>query len=390
MFSYITHLECPQCNRSYSADVHAGYCVCGSPLFAVYDMMSIIDEINAGTFPANINSIWRYAQLLPVKSPSFVVRLGEGWTPLLTTRHLGRHVGLKLLRVKNEAMNPTQSFKDRGLCVAISKHLELGAKSFALPSAGNAGVSTSAYSAAAGVPAHIFMPEDTPKSFFEACHMYGAIIEKVPGTISDAGKEMKNQGGNWTDLSTTKEPYRVEGKKTLGFEISEQMGWTMPDVIVCPTGGGTALIGIWKAIDELEALGLLDFKKPRLYAAQSAGCAPVVRAIEKDTLTIESWENGETEAYGLRVPSPFADRLILNALRGSGGGAVAVIEQEIRAARSLAARMEGMDFCPEAAVGLAGIRHLVETGEIDYDEDVVLLNTGSGSRYSFKYDTSET
>ncbi|MBD3406435.1 MAG: threonine synthase [Candidatus Lokiarchaeota archaeon] len=385
MFSYITHLECPQCHRIHSADAKASYCVCGSPLFAIYDMMSVIDEIQAGMFPSKINSLWRYSQLLPVKSPSFVVRLGEGWTPLLTTRQLGKHVGLKLLRIKNEAMNPTQSFKDRGLCVAISKHLELGAKSFALPSAGNAGVSTSAYSAAAGVLAKIFMPEDTPEPFFRTCQMYGADIEKVSGTITDAGRVMKEYDGGWTDLSTTKEPYRVEGKKTLGFEIAEQMGWSMPDAIICPTGGGTALIGIWKAVEELEAIGLLDYKKPRLYAAQSAGCAPVVRAMEKNALTIEPWDNGETEAYGLRVPSPFADRLILGALRGSGGGAVAVIEQEIRAARSIAARMEGIDFCPEAAVGLAGIRHLVESGDIDYDEDVVLLNTGSGSRYPYHH-----
>ena len=383
MISHLLHLECPQCSRSHSAETQAAFCVCGSPLFAVYDMFSVIEDIQKEQFPTKVNSMWRYSQLLPVKSPSFIYSLGEGWTPLINTRRLGKHLGLRFLSVKDEAQNPTGSFKDRGLCVAVSKHLELGATSFALPSAGNAAVSAAAYSAAGGAECHIFMPSVTPEPFFLDCTTYGAETVRVEGDISDCGKAMKNAEEDWTDLSTTKEPYRVEGKKTLAFEIAEQMGWRVPDAIICPTGGGTALIGIWKGLDELEALGLIDSKRPRMYAAQSAGCAPIVRAIEHGNEAIQPWQNSDTKAFGLRVPSPFAGRLILAAIRQSGGGAVAVAEQEIEPCHRMAARMEGMDFCPEAAVGLAGIRNLVEMGEIDFDEEVVLLNTGSGARYYY-------
>ncbi|MHA1577005.1 MAG: threonine synthase, partial [Candidatus Thorarchaeota archaeon] len=316
------------------------------------------------------------------KSPSYVISLGEGWTPLLLSRQLGKHLGLRMLRIKDEAQNPTGSFKDRGLCVAISKNLELGAESFALPSAGNAAVSACAYSAAAAVPAHIFMPDDTPEPFFESCQLFGAETVRVSGTISEAGQEMRRRNGDWMDLSTTKEPYRVEGKKTIGFEISEQMGWGVPAAIICPTGGGTAIISIWKAFEELEALGLIGSERPRMYAAQSGGCAPIVRAIEKGTENIEPWINGETLALGLHVTSPFAGRLILNAIRSSGGGAVAVAEQDIESVRRMTGKLEGLDICPESAVGIAGLRNLIESGTIDYDEEVVLLNTGGGERYT--------
>lgn len=319
--------------------------------------------------------------LLPVKSPSCIMSLGEGWTPLILTRRLGTHFGLRCLRIKDESRNPTLSFKDRGLCAAVSKHIELGAKSFALPSAGNAAVSTSAYCAASGVPAYIFMPEDTPSQFFKDCAMYGAATRSTPGTISDSAKAMRAEKGNWVDLSTTKEPYRVEGKKTLAFEIAEQLGWEVPDAIVCPTGGGTALVGIWKGLDELEAIGLIGKERPRMYATQSEDCAPVVRAFETGNDTIEAWQNAQTKAYGLRVPHPFAGRLILSALRRSGGGAIAVAEMEIDPMKQIVAKMEGLDICPEAAVGLAGLQNLVESGQVDYDEDIVVLNTGSGVKY---------
>lgn len=383
MISHMLHLDCPQCGRSHSEEASLTFCVCGSPLFAAYDLFSVIEDIQREIFPSKINSMWRYSQLLPVKSPSFIFSLGEGWTPLITTRRLGKHFGLRLLSIKDEAQNPTGSFKDRGLCVAISKHVELGAESFALPSAGNAAVSTSAYSAVAGADCNIFMPADTPAPFFYDCIAYGAETTAVEGTIADAGNEMRKHGGDWTDLSTTKEPYRVEGKKTLAFEIAEQLGWRVPDAIVCPTGGGTALIGIWKGLGELEALGLIDEKRPRMYAAQSAGCAPIVRAIEQGSKDVEPWRNSETNAVGLKVPSPFAGRLILAAIRQSGGGAVAVAEQEIEPCHRIAARMEGLNICPEAAVGLAGVRNLVEMGQIDYDEEIILLNTGSGARYYY-------
>jgi threonine synthase len=379
--SSISHLECPECGKTFSADRPAGYCICGSPLLAKYSFAQVAEAAHCGEFPSDNSSLWRYSMLLPVKSPSFVVSLGEGWTPLLLTRRLGTHLGLRVLRIKDESRNPTLSFKDRGLCVAVSKHLELGVTSFAIPSAGNAAVSMSAYCAAAGAEAHVFMPEDTPKQFFEDCQMFGAVTVQTPGTISDSASVMREQKGNWTDLSTTKEPYRVEGKKTLAFEIVEQLGWSVPDAIICPTGGGTALIGIWKGLDELEAIGLIGHERPRMYAAQSEGCAPIVRAYETDAETIDPWTDGQTKAFGLRVPHPFADRLILNALRRSGGGAVAVAENEIDSTRSLVARMEGINICPEAAVALAGCRNLVEAGTVDYDEDVVVLNTGSGVKY---------
>ncbi|MFW9787243.1 MAG: threonine synthase [Candidatus Thorarchaeota archaeon] len=382
MISHISHLECPQCRTKFSPETRTTYCVCGSPLFAIYDLIGVREDLSNNEFPSNLNSMWRYSQLLPVKSPTCVVSLGEGWTPLLLSRRLGKHIGLQLLRIKDEAQNPTTSFKDRGLCTAVSKHFELGAKAFALPSAGNAAVSTSAYAAAAGLEAHIFMPDDTPEPFFQQCELYGATTKRVEGTISEAGKEMRNQNGEWTDLSTTKEPYRVEGKKTLGFEICEQLGWSVPDAVICPTGGGTAIIGIWKAFDELETIGLIGSERPRMFAAQSEGCAPIVRAIEKGTDAIETWVNGETEALGLRVPHPFAGRLILQAIRNSGGSAVAVAEREIKTARRTASKLEGLDFCPEAAVGICGLRNLIESGKIDYDEEVVLLNTGSGARYT--------
>jgi len=382
LISHISHLRCPQCRRKHSADAITSFCICGSPLFAVYDMEGVTEDIDCGEFPTDMNSMWRYAQLLPVKSPSYIISLGEGWTPLLLSRHLGKHLGLRMLRIKDEAQNPTGSFKDRGLCAAVSKNLELGATSFGLPSAGNAAVSASAYSAAAGVPSHIFMPDDTPKPFFESCKLFGAKMVRVKGNISDAGQEMKKRNGDWMDLSTTKEPYRVEGKKTLGYEISEQMGWGVPDAIICPTGGGTAIIGIWKAFEELEALGLIGSERPRMYAAQSGGCAPIVRAVEKGMDNLEPWVNGETMALGLRVPSPFAGRLILNAIRSSGGGAVAVADQDIEPIRRMTGKLEGLDICPESAVGIAGLRNLVDAGTIDYDEEVVLLNTGGGVRYT--------
>lgn len=381
MISSLSHLECPECGKQYTAERPATICVCGSPLFARYHLNRVMEAVESEEFPAAVNSMWRYSMVLPVISPSFVFSLGEGWTPLVLTRRLGTHYGLRMLRVKDESRNPTLSFKDRGLCVAISKHAELGSTAFAIPSAGNAAVSTSTYSAVGGIPAYIFMPEDTPRPFFEDCQMYGAITTSNPGSISDSAAAMREKGGKWTDLSTTKEPYRIEGKKTLAFEIAEQMGWSLPDAIVCPTGGGTALIGIWKGLDELEAVGLIGSQRPRMYAAQSGGCAPVVRAFETGADTIEPWLNGETKAFGLRVPSPFAGRLIMHALYRSSGGAVAVAEHEIASTMSLIAKLEGLDVCPEAAVGFAGLSNLIESGQVDYDEEVVVLNTGSGVKY---------
>ncbi len=390
LISYLIHLECPQCRKTYAADSLATYCICGSPLFAVYDLIRAIEDLESEQFPSQINSMWRYSQLLPVESPSNIASLGEGWTPLLISRRIGSHFGLRLLMIKDEAQNPTGSFKDRGLCVAVSKHIELGSESFALPSAGNAAVSMSAYCAAGGVSCYIFMPSDTPEPFFQDCELYGASVTRIDGDISVCGQVMRDQGGSWTDLSTTKEPYRVEGKKTLAYEIVEQLGWEIPDAIICPTGGGTAVIGIWKGLAELEALGLIDERRPRIYAAQSAGCAPIVKAFELEVDSVDDWPNGKTSALGLRVPKPFGGRLILQALRQSGGSAVAAAEDEIESMRKMAAKLEGINICPEAAVGLAGLRNLVEMGEIDFDEEVVFLNTGSGARYYYNSASNDT
>jgi threonine synthase len=325
--------------------------------------------------------MWRYSQLLPVRSPSSVVSLGEGWTPVLASRELVKQFGMERILIKDESRNPTFSFKDRGLCVAISKHIELGARSFALPSAGNAAVSMSAYCAAAGVQAHVFMPTDTPALFFRECQMYGTDTVGVPGTIADSGSSMRSSPHNWVDLSTTREPYRVEGKKTMGFEISEQLGWNVPDAIVCPTGGGTAIIGIWKAFSELEEIGLVGSERPRLYVVQTEGCAPVVRAIERGQDDVEMWQDCRTKALGLRVPKPFAGRLILRAIRESGGSALSVPESAIDPMRVTIAQVEGLNVCPETAVAFLGLKGLIETGKIETDDNAVVLNTGAGYRY---------
>jgi threonine synthase len=305
---------------------------------------------------------------------------------MLTLRNLSRNLGMNRLLVKDESRNPTSSFKDRGLCVAISKHLELGAKSFALPSAGNAAVSMSAYCAAGEAQAHVFMPKDTPPVFFRECRMYGAETVEVSGTIADCGARMRSLGRNWTDLSTTREPYRVEGKKTMGFEISEQLNWAVPDAIVCPTGGGTAIIGIWKAFDELEQIGLVGHQRPRLYAVQSDGCAPVVRAAETGMEDVEAWQGCRTQALGLRVPKPFAGKLILRAIRSSGGGALSVPESAIDSMRLALARSEGLNVCPETSAAILGLKRLIELGKIELDESVVVLNTGAGYRYAAQDD----
>ncbi|MFO7835392.1 MAG: threonine synthase [Candidatus Thorarchaeota archaeon] len=380
MTSRMTHLHCPNCGKKYKAEPGISYCSCGSPIFAQYDIKAVSEDIANNDFPGRENSMWRYASLLPVDSRR-AVTLGEGWTPLLSSKRIHEYMGLESVYIKQESQNPTLSFKDRGLSAAISKHTQLRSNHFVIPSAGNAAISMSAYAAAAGALATVYMPENTHESFFQACSQYGTEVIAVKGTIADCGTAVQKNEGVWTDISTTKEPFRVEGKKTLGFEICEQMNWSLPEVIICPTGGGTALLGIWKGIQELENVGLIDGTRPRMFAAQSDGCAPVVRAFKAGSKTIEPWEDSETKALGLRVPKPFADELILDILRESEGGAVAVDEKSIGKTRRLVAEDEGIDMCPEAAVAIAGAKKLVEQRNIDKNEDVVVLNTGSGVRY---------
>ncbi len=326
--------------------------------------------------------MWRYAELLP--EPGFEPSLGEGWTPLLRVAATARLLGLEHLLIKDESLNPTGSFKARGLSPAVAMARTLGARALALPSAGNAGSAAAAYGARAGLPVHVFLPEETPFSFLCEVQAYGAVLHRVEGHIGDAGRAMKERLSEegWFDLSTLKEPYRVEGKKTMGYELAEQMGWTLPDAVLYPTGGGTGLVGMWKAFEEMEALGWIDAgRRPRMYAVQSDGCAPVVRAFEEGHDRIRPWEDPRTEASGIRVPAPFADKLILGVLRESGGGAVAVKESAIaRAARDFAAR-EGILPAPEGAACLLALERLVESRAVRAPDRVVVFNTGTGLKY---------
>lgn len=328
--------------------------------------------------------MWRWSPLLPVLDPAHLTTLGEGDTPLLDLPRLGNLLGLTHLFLKDEALNPTGSFKARGMSVAVSKARELGLEKLAIPSAGNAGGALAAYAARARLPAFICMPEDTPDANIRECRLAGAEVELVPGLISDcaaliAGK-VSQEG--WFDLSTFKEPWRVEGKKIIGYELAEAFGWRLPEVIVFPTGGGTGLVGMWKAFQELQALGWLEGPGlPRLVAVQSAGCAPIVRAFAAGAQDCEFWPGAHTLASGLRVPRPFAGRLILQSLRESQGSAVAGGEEQIVAARALLGRLEGIHPSPEGAAALAGLQSLVDTGWVSRSDRIVLFNTGLGLKY---------
>ncbi len=327
--------------------------------------------------------LWRWAELLPVGNPAFRFSLGEGDTPLLILPRLTEELGMGVVLLKDEGVNPTGTFKARGLATAVSRAAELGVREFVIPTAGNAGAALAAYAARAGLKAHVFMPEDAPHINQVEVRAAGADLHLVRGLIDQAGKQASEQARSkgWFDVSTFKEPYRVEGKKTMGFELVEALGWELPDVIVYPTGGGTGLVGMWKAFAELRELGWIDQDDPRFVSVQPAACAPVVRAMELGTERIAPWEQAMTKAHGLRVPKPYADRLILQVLRESGGTAVAVEEQEIQSAQEDMARQEGILTCLEGAATLAGLRKLVRRGWVARGARVVLFNTGSGLKY---------
>ncbi len=384
MNSYITHLECARCGTRYSSDQIQNLCSCGSPLFARYDLGGVSSVISPDDFGFRVHSLWRFKEFLPVKQPENMISLYEGFTPLIRSQRIGQDIGLDSLHFKDESNNPTGSFKARGLCVAVSKARELGVKEICLPTAGNAGGAAAAYAARAGMKCHVFMPSDTPAVFSEECRALGADVRMVEGLITDAGRQMQApmREHGWFDVSTLKEPYRVEGKKTILLEIAQQMNWHLPDVILFPTGGGTGIVGAWKACQELRQTGWIKrFKMPRLIAVQAAGCAPIVRAYEQGMDTAAEWENPQTASWGLRVPKAIADFLILRAIRESDGSAVAVDEESIAQARSEAARKEGMWIAPEAAAAIAGLRDLVSRGIVKQRESVVLLVTGSGLKY---------
>ncbi len=331
--------------------------------------------------------MWRYWPVLPVQRIKSVVSLGEGMTPLLRARRLGKALGAKQRWVKDEGLNPTGSFKARGLSCAISMARELGITKIAVPSAGNAASAAAAYSAAAGMEAHLFMPEDVPRANLVECQALGAHVTLVKGLISDCARivaEGKEREG-WFDLSTLKEPYRVEGKKTMGYEIAEQFSWELPGAILYPTGGGEGIIGMWKAFDELEELGWIGSKRPKMIAVQAAGCQPVVKAFENGAERVEFWQGASTVASGLRVPKPFGDVLILRILRASGGTAVAVDDSEILDAGLELASFEGIFAAPEGAACVAALRKLLATGFLAHQDRIVIYNTGSGLKYLESY-----
>ncbi len=384
MIETLSYLECPECGRRYRADRVQTYCQpCASPLLARYDLDAVRKALHRDEVMSRPRGIWRWAELLPVRDAKYRITLGEGDTPLLDAPRLGQMMGLAHLYIKDESQNPTGTFKARGLVMAVARGLELGVKEFVIPTAGNAGGALAAYAARAGRPAHVLMPKDAPRINQEEVRAAGADLRLVDGLIHDAGRLAQALGKQhgWFDVSTFKEPYRVEGKKTMGLELAEAFGWSLPDVIIYPTGGGTGLVGMWKAFSELEALGWVDGRKPRMVSVQSAGCAPVVRAFEQNAERASPWENAATLAAGLRVPTVFADRLILRALRESHGTAVAVSDEEILQAQRLLAYTEGVFAAPEGAATVAAAERLVQAGWIRPDEKVVLFNTGAGLKY---------
>jgi threonine synthase len=327
--------------------------------------------------------LWRYRELLPLQDEANLISLGEGFTPMLNAKKLGAELGLRRLWIKDEGQNPTGSFKDRGMSVSVSRAKELGVTKAAIPSAGNAGGSFAAYAARAGIEAHVFMPRDTPLANQIEARQYGARVTLVDGLINDCGRIIaeKKAAEGWFDLSTLKEPYRVEGKKTMGYEIAEQLGWLLPDVIIYPTGGGTGLIGMWKAFSELEELGWIGAARPRMVAVQASGCAPMVRAFEENRNIAEPWKNARTIASGLRVPQAVADFLMLQAIRESHGTALSVDDREMLEEIPRIGNAEGIFFCPEGAACVAALRRLIKTGWVGAGEEVLLFNTASGLKY---------
>lgn len=382
--NYLTHLVCSECGTKVDAQQIQTYCqACQAPYVAGYDLSRAAERLDRDRLLA-LPGMWRWFPLLPVQAAEHIVTLGEGNTPLLYLSNLAREWELPQLFLKDESFNPTGSFKARGMAVAISRAKELGVRRAVVPTAGNAGGAMAAYAARAGIKACIFMPKDTPRLIVEECRITGAEVTLVDGLISDAGRlagQLARQEG-WFDLSTFKEPYRLEGKKVMGYELAEALAWKLPDVILYPTGGGTGLVGIWKAFLELEALGwLASSQKPRMIAVQAEGCAPVVKAFHNRAERCDLWPDAETVAAGLRVPRPFADRMILRVLRESEGDALAVSDAQIRSAQRLLAGREGIFAAPEGAATLAGLQRLLAEGKIRRNERVVLLNTGSGLKY---------
>ncbi len=382
---YLSHLECGLCGLELEPGRLWNLCpACDRPLLARYDLVRAGDALRREALAGREANLWRYRELLPISGRNHELSLGEGFTPLLHARRLGRAIGFDRLYIKEEGLNPTGSFKARGLSVAVSRARELGVRSASIPSAGNAAGALSAYAALGGIEARAYMPRDVPGLFVTECQVLGAEVTLVDGLITDCGRIAASRLPERAsfDLSTLKEPYRIEGKKTMGFELAEQMGWMLPDVIIYPTGGGTGLIGMWKAFDEMEQLGWIGPERPRMVAVQSDGCAPMVRAFHGGEDFAQPWQAAQTMADGLRVPVAVGDFLILRALRQSQGTALAVPDQEMIEAAWLIGRTEGIFACPEGAATLVAFRILREQSWIGDDETVVLFNTGTGLKYT--------
>lgn len=379
----VVHLRCSRCSRIYPPGKVHTLCECGKPLLVIYDVARAAKTLTREALARRSATLWRYREVLPVESEEFIVTLGEGFTPLVPCPRLGERLAMPHLLIKDESFNPTGSFKARGMAVAVSMARQLGLHHLAVPSAGNAAGALAAYAARAGLRATVFMPRDVPSANRIETEISGATVVLVDGLITDCARRLQQEKEEkgYFDVSTLREPYRVEGKKTMGYELAEQMGWELPDAILYPTGGGTGLIGMWKAFDEMEAMGLISSHRPRLYAVQAAGCAPIVRAFHQGKTEAEEFPHARTVAAGLRVPRALGDFLMLDILRRSGGGAVAVEDGEILAAIRELAAVEGLFACPEGAACLPALRRLLAEGQIDRRERVVLFNTGTGLKY---------
>src|SRR5579871_210986 len=384
----VTHLECSLCYKRFEAGQILNLCTCGGPLLVRYDFDRIRHRWRRRDVDRGPTTMWRYAPILPPENES-IVTLGEGWTPLLRTPSLGARMGAQNLWVKDEGLNPTGSFKARGLSCAISMCKQLGVGKVAIPSAGNAAGALAAYAAAAGLEAHIFLPRDVPEANYLESKAYGAQVTLVDGLISDCARMVaeRAESEGWYDVSTLKEPYRIEGKKTMGLEVAEQMDWELPDAIFYPTGGGVGMIGMWKAFEEMERLGWIGSRRPKMIAVQAEGCQPVVRALEENEPRSRFWEGAQTVASGLRVPKPLGDFLVLEAVRKSGGTAVAVSDGKMLDAGIRLASEEGIFAAPEGAACVAALEKLLASGFLKSEERIVLYNTGTGLKYPEAYAT---
>jgi threonine synthase len=382
---YLSYLQCSSCGEKFDPDKLWNLCpICEKPLLARYDLDLLQKNLKKEELVKRENNIWRFRELLPVQERRYMITLGEGCTPLIPAQNLVSLLGIQQIFIKDEGANPTGSFKARGLAVAVARARELGAAQLSIPSAGNAAGALSAYAAAAGLPAFVYLPRDVPQNFIAECQALGATIQLVDGLISDCGRISNEDAQKYGrfDLSTLKEPYRVEGKKTMGYELAEQFEWKLPEVIIYPAGGGTGIVGMWKAFEELEQLGWIDQKRPRLVAVQPEGCAPIVKAFKEGKSKAAFWENARTIADGLRVPAAVGDFIVLKILSDSQGTAVTVTDQEMIDGANLLGRTQGLFVSPESGATIAALQKLQDSGWLREKERIVLFNTGSGYKYS--------